>query len=445
MNATGAPISEQQSQIARSHALTADDTVQETVAERADVAAGRGWERAFFIAVCALVVVLVCGPLVIRPRLANDHYVYLSHNLVQGKLSVDDLPSVYPDPIKWQGHKYLPLGPLPAVLLVPFLPLFDLGLRLVWVSHLFTLFNAWLFYRVLGLAGVTGERRQWALLLFFGGTVYFSLALVGASYFFAHIVTVTFLLLALWEALGRRRPWLVGLFLGLAGMARMTALFALPAFAWLLWRDSRQADEDHAVVEDRGGRALASSAVLLIGAAGPVLLLFAYNYLRFGNPLESGYSMAILGNPVLTEARAQGLFSLVHVPKNLFMMLLQGPLPWPDEDAPVLTFPFVWPSPWGMGLVYTSPALIYAFRARFKEPLVQACWLGVLCVMLPIITYYGVGWIQFGYRYALDFLPFLLLLAARGFPSPLTNVARLLVLASVVVNIWGSIFLILWI
>ena len=55
----------------------------------------------------------------------------------------------------------------------------------------------------------------------------------------------------------------------------------------------------------------------------PLLALLAYNYLRFGNPLESGYSMASLGSDVLMQARSQGLFSVVHIPKNLFMMLLQ--------------------------------------------------------------------------------------------------------------------------
>ena len=41
--------------------------------------------------------------------------------------------------------------------------------------------------------------------------------------------------------------------------------------------------------------------------------------------------------------------------------------------------------------------------------------------MIPIITYYGIGWIQFGYRYALDFLPLALLLAAPGFPNPMST------------------------
>jgi hypothetical protein len=61
--------------------------------------------------------------------------------------------------------------------------------------------------------------------------------------------------------------------------------------------------------------------------------------------------------------------------------------------------------------------------------------------MLPIVTYYGVGLQQFGYRYALDFTPLLLVLAALGLPSPLTVGARVLVVVSVLVNLWGAVFL----
>ena len=80
---------------------------------------GRGWERVFFVTACTAAIFLLVGSVVAPPRMANDHYVYLAHNLVQGRLTVDDLPAAYPDPVQWQGHKYLPFGPLPAVLLNP--------------------------------------------------------------------------------------------------------------------------------------------------------------------------------------------------------------------------------------------------------------------------------------------------------------------------------------
>lgn len=408
----------------------------------------RPWHLAFVLAVCALISLMLLRPLFI-PVVHGDHYLYLAEHFLRGELWVDDLPPGYPDFVNRQGHKYLPFGPLPAALLMPFAPLMDLaGTRdLAWVGHLFTLLNVILFARVLQQAGVLGDRRKWALLLFFGGTVYYGISVVVASTYLAHILVVTCLLLAISEALGKKRPLLIGLFLGLAGMTRFTALFTLPFFLWLLWRESAVPGDGtaHQGPVKRKPHAVARYGLLLAGLAGPLALLLIYNYLRFGNPLDSGYGNAVLTDPVLRGAIQQGLFSLAHIPKNVFMLLLQGPLPYPSQDAPVLQFPYVQPSPWGMGIFFTSPALLYAFRSKLREPIVQACWLAVLCVLVPLLTYYGVGWVQFGYRYALDFMPFLLLLAALSFPKTISPLVRLLILASVAVNIWGAFFLAKWV
>ncbi len=404
----------------------------------------RPWHLAFVLAVCALVSLMLLRPIFI-PVVGGDHYLYLAEHFLRGELWVNDLPAGYPDFVNWQGHKYLPFGPLPAVLLMPFAPLMDLtGTRdLAWVSHIFTLANVFLFARVLGQIGLAGDRRRWALLLFFGGTVYYGVSVVAATWYFAHVVVTTFLLLGISECLGKKRPVLIGLFIALAGATRFTALFALPFVLWLMWRGTTSVEDTPQ--PRKLSSLLAQYSLLLVGLAGPLALLLAYNYLRFGSFLDSGYSHAVLTNPVLAQALQQGMFGLVHVPKNLFMLLLQGPVAYPSAEAPVLQFPYVQPSPWGMGIFFTSPALLYIFQAKLKEPLVQAAWIAVVCIMVPVITYYGVGWVQFGYRYALDFIPFLLLIAARGLPDPLPARARLLILASVVVNLWGALFFSKWV
>ncbi|HET6262217.1 MAG TPA: hypothetical protein VFG99_08255 [Chloroflexia bacterium] len=403
------------------------------------------WNRVFAVLVTVVVTTLIAGPIVsgqdlITPDsqrgLRNDHYYYLARNMVQGNLTVDGIPDFYPDWVEWNGHRYLPLGPLPAVLLIPFLPVLELGLDPVAIGLLFTLLNAWLLYKVLVSIGIRDARLKWSLLLFFGGTVYLSTAMKSGAWFLAHIVTITFLLMAVWAVVGRKLPLAAGVLLGLAGMSRTTALFALPFFVvMLLYKGGLEG-------EKVSKREMAKRVgMLLLGVSGPVLLLGLYNYARFGSPLDTGYSHVVLQTSVLSEALRHGLFSLEHIPKNLFMLLVQGPLPYPNENAAVLSFPYLRPSPWGMGIFFTSPALLYIFRANRRKPFVLACWLAVACVMIPIITYYGVGWIQFGYRYALDFTPFLVLIAALGFPAVMSNKVRVLVMLSVLVNVWGSIFL----
>jgi hypothetical protein len=371
--------------------------------------------------------------------LSGDHYVFLARRFLQGSLNVDNLPSDYSDYALSEGHKYVPFGPVPALLVMPFLPLLNIGVPLAWVGYVFTGINVAVFFRVLGLAGVAGERRRWATLLYFGGTVYLSIILVGISTYFAHVVCTTFLLLAIMELLERRRLPLVGLYIGLAAGARLTALFTLPFFLWMLWRAGNKGEST-----GRPSEKIRRIALILLGLAVPLAFLGAYNYARFGNVAETGFGRAVLYQDFLERARSIGLFSLRHVPKNLVMMLLQGPEPVGSAYSPTIRFPYVQPSQWGMGLFFTSPALLYAFRARISEPLVQACLLATLSVLVPILTYYGVGYVQFGYRYALDFMPFMMLVVARGLPDPMNGRARALIGASVLISAWGAGWLAAW-
>jgi hypothetical protein len=52
--------------------------------------------------------------------------------------------------------------------------------------------------------------------------------------------------------------------------------------------------------------------------------------------------------------------------------------------------------------------------------------------------------VQFGYRYALDFMPFLVLLAALALPRPMTALPRALILLSVLVSLWGAYWITRW-
>ena len=67
--------------------------------------------------------------------------------------------------------------------------------------------------------------------------------------------------------------------------------------------------------------------------------------------------------------------------------------------------------------------------------------MAIFLVSIPAVTYYCQGWVQFGYRYLLDFAPFLLILTALGFEdnqSPTsTRIKVLLVAVAIVAGFWG--------
>jgi hypothetical protein len=69
-----------------------------------------------------------------------------------------------------------------------------------------------------------------------------------------------------------------------------------------------------------------SYLLIAIGVAPFILFFLLYNYLRFGNFFEQGYSLqSIAGN--LSSNEAYGLFNLVHIPGNIYYFLISTPNP----------------------------------------------------------------------------------------------------------------------
>ena len=147
-----------------------------------------------------------------------------------------------------------------------------------------------------------------------------------------------------------------------------------------------------------GGR----GRLLALGFVPSIVAFFLYNQVRFGTPFESGYALATLP-PFLEAQRAKGLFSLAHIPMNLDYFLLHLP-------RPIATPPFFQPDGLGMSVLLTSPGLLFATQADWRRP--RAWWLlgAAVAVLIPTLLYYGGGWLQYGYRYFLDSVPFVMAL-----------------------------------
>ena len=60
-----------------------------------------------------------------------------------------------------------------------------------------------------------------------------------------------------------------------------------------------------------------------------------------------------------------------------------------------------------------------------------------LAVLVPSLLYYGGGWIQLGFRYLLDALPLIAILAATAIRTPLGRWWKVLIVVGVAVNLWG--------
>jgi hypothetical protein len=108
------------------------------------------------------------------------------------------------------------------------------------------------------------------------------------------------------------------------------------------------------------------------------------------------------------------------------------------------TCPLVLPRDIGMSVILTSPAYLLvagALRRYGRSRLVSGAFLAVFIVALVNLMHFSQGWVQFGYRFSLDFLPWALILVAIGLDrlrsTAAVAVGWSLIVVSVAVNLWG--------
>jgi hypothetical protein len=339
-------------------------------------------------------------------------FFYLADAFLGGRTWLDFRPGPY-DVIVADGHFYVPFAPFPAIALMPLVAV----LGPVTADQVESGVNALLAAGASGmcwwLLGRIGVRRladrAWLTVLFGFSTQILWVTTRGGVWHTGHLIATILTFACLVELFGRRRALLVGVFAGAAFLTRAPLAFAVPCYALML----------HPQADRLGARAAGAAAGAYIGRARDaipwrawillglgvlpsVAFFFLYNQLRFGTPLESGYALATLPE-FLERQRAVGLFSIAHIPMNLEYFLFH--LPHLDR-----AWPFLRPDGLGLSVLLTSPGLLFAFRADWRRPVSWWLALATLVVLFPTLLYYGGGWLQYGYRYFLDSVPFVIAL-----------------------------------
>lgn len=331
---------------------------------------------------------------------SEQQFSYLAKSFLDGKLYFIQKPLTWADTSFYNGEHYWPLGPLPAMLLMPFVYIFNLLNKFFYQGYLQFFLVLGVFFIIYKISRTIRYQKTdslvWAMAFVFGST-FLGVGLWPWSWQFSQVVTEVLLVLAIYEYLTKKRYFLIGCLFSLVALTRLTALVGIVFFILEILIVSKQAREDKV-------KNLFKLLVLPVLAA---VVFGFYNYFRFGSFLDQGYFNQTLTNSDLINARNIGFFNLVHLPKNLYFLLFSLPFS--------LTFPYLKANPWGISIWITSPYLLYLFFLKFKDTTSKVLILTVLLVSLPIILFYGIGYRQFGYRYALDFFPFLFLLFIRNY------------------------------
>ena len=360
----------------------------------------------------ALLVGLAAFAVFFGPAMTSDSgrpdFYYLADAILHGRTWLDQALSPY-DVAIVGGRVYVPFAPFPAFVLAPLVavlgPMSAATLEPL-VNSLLAVAGFALLWRLAGRLGVVSlTDRAWLLALFGLSTATWSITIRGGVWHTGQLVASILTFAALLEAYGRRRAIVMGLLAGAGFLSRATLLAALPYWGW------RSLPED---VRARLPRGLAGvtatiarrAAWLAVGFAPALLFALWYNAVRFGNPFESGYGLATV-RPFLEAHRELGVFSLAHLGMNLDYFLWHLGQSTPD-------FPWFKPDGLGTSVFLTSPGLLLALRADWKKRETVALGLTALLVLVPSLLYYGGGWYQFGYRYALDAFPFVMALCAMA-------------------------------
>jgi hypothetical protein len=359
-----------------------------------------------------------------------DYYVRLADAFLHGRTYLLDNPYWLNELIPLNGVYYVVYPPLPAFIMTPLVAIFGLNLNQTLVSLFFGSFTVVLAYilavDVSKSSGLASKQSSfvWAAILFGFGTIFWWIASVGSVWLIAQVFATFFMFLALHESFNKSRPFLIGLLVGASYWCRLPTILGILFFACLIL--SRQSSPQ---VTAKLRQALPSLLKLAVGAGIFVLLNFAYNYVRFGTLLDAGYWMipGIQNEPWFSE----GLFSLSYIPENLGAFLTG--LPSVTLNPFSIMFPLT-----GTAIWFTTPAFVFALKSKLRDAVTVSCWVAVFAIAFVIFTKGLSGW-GFGYRYALDFYPFLFVLTLKGFGKELRWYHKVLIIVGIVVNLIGTV------
>ena len=348
----------------------------------------------------------------------NNYYNYLADALLHGQFHLRLIPLNTHDLVLYQGKYFLYWPPFPAILLTPFVLLFGPDLSGVLVTVLIGSLNVGLVAKLLRqvdskqVVKVKDIDRSLLVIFFALGSVHLPLVPFGNVWATGQLVAFLFIVLAYILALSLSE-WKAFFFTGLAlTCAMLTRSHTIFVGIWLIYfliKSNWQSGWKRLVFY-----CIIGVTPIFIGG----VLYLAYNFYRFGNPLEIGLDFHLMAPFFQSDYAKYGPFNTHYIPINIYYQYIYYPFPWTTESF------------MGGSLFLLIPLLFSIFWGMWKgKPRLSVFFLvlSIIISNIPIIILMGTGWIQIGPRYTLDFTIPLLILAAIGIKYWKTPVSVILV------------------
>lgn len=351
-----------------------------------------------------------------------DYFVRLADAFIHGRYYLTENPSWLSELIPSSSHKfYVPYPPGPSLLLTPLVFVFGNEFPQQVLAHILGAGIVVLTMLISLKIKKDKNLTVWSGALIGLGSIVWFLSSVGSAWYLGQITSCFFLTLALYEVLTKKRFWIIGVSLGFCYVSRPHVILSLPFFIYVLRNDFKK---------------ITNFIELFL----PLSILAGfdcfYNFIRYGVPFNKAY---FLLPKILKETNmpwfSKGVMNISYIPNGLDVAFLSLPK---FLNHP----PYVQPSWSGLSILITTPAFVFSLGAKLKEGIVKFSWLTIFFIFLVVLMHGGAGFAQFGYRFAVDFYPFLMLLTIKGVSrSGLKWYHWVLLFMGVIVNLWG----VLWI
>lgn len=386
--------------------------------------------KAFYFSFIIYLIFAIFGNESIWVPSKNSYFNFLSDAFLHGQFHFRLEPPTIHDLVLFDNKIYAYWPPFPAILLMPFVAIFGVNFSDILFTVLLGSINVGLFsvllkelYRknIISIEPV----KQGLLVIFFAfGTVYLTMVPLGRVWFTALVVGVFCVLVTYIAAIKFEGGWgffLAGLAISAAFTTRMHLLMTGIWPAWYLlsnnWKKPKLQLTKYII---------AGLAPLIITG----LIIFYYNFARFGNILDVGLDYHQMGPLFQEDYKQYGAFNFHYLPINFYYQYIAYPFFAKDSSSFFM----------GGSLFLLSPVFFAVFWAfKVKSNLISNLLLviTVLLTNIPILLLMGTGWVQFGPRYSLDFTVPLLMLTAVGVKHWSHRILAILVTISMVHYLFG--------
>lgn len=359
-----------------------------------------------------------------------QYYVYQADAFWHGQMHYAYPLADLRDTVTIDGRHYLPLAPLPAVMLMPLVALFGILPFQSYLMGVMTALTALFAYQVARRLSLTQSPSIWLALAFTFGSVYAGVAYIPFAGQFATATATVLGLAALGEYLGQRRFWLVGMLLaGVLASRPVAVVLGLFFILDTLWGTKESGMP--------AGHRLARLYPFIAPVALVAAALMYMNYVRFGSMWDFGYAHVDFG--IIThraELAEYGLFSWRVVPSNLYHYFLALPEPVAAPDSLGLVPPYL-RSGESLSFFFVSPIFLWLFASKLASRRERFAIVAAGCGLVALLMYFALNIYELGPRYIVDILPLLYFLLCSYFAAqPLIFRHRLVIVISLLANLY---------